>query len=50
MPELIDVLEECIEIVADEDYPIDKVIMSEECATTYIKELQDFLAQSFLFL
>lgn len=43
MSELIEIIEDFIEIAAGEEYLIDKVIMSEKGAITYINELQDFL-------
>lgn len=43
MSELVDVLEKCIELATEEEYLIDKVIMSEKCADAYVDELQEFL-------
>jgi hypothetical protein len=43
MSELVNVLEECIEIVESDQYLIDKVIMSEKRAVAYVNELRDFL-------
>ena len=43
MPELVDVLKECIELVESEEYLIDKVIISEKIFSYYIEDLKQTL-------
>ena len=43
MSELIEMLGDFIEIVEADEYPIDKVIMSEERCTHYVNALKRFL-------
>lgn len=40
MSELIEILEKMVELLEENDYPIDNVIMGEECANHYIDSVR----------